>query len=157
MKKLVWSETHLDGGRRFRGILARPPETTGSFQNIPVTVFGGGAGANWQPPVYYADVATIAYRAPRSDSGPTDGKVDVSSSSGPIDSAALSDGDLARSLALPFGPAQYAWIQFSFPKPRRIQALTMVVGRAASWEPLREPGPSGWLEAGDEGGAFRKA
>ena len=35
MKKLVWSETRVEGGRPFTGALPKPPSTTGPFQNIP--------------------------------------------------------------------------------------------------------------------------
>ena len=41
MKKLVWSETRIEGGKPFSGKLPQPPATTGTFQNIP---FGGNAG-----------------------------------------------------------------------------------------------------------------
>ena len=33
MKKLVWSETELEGGERFRGRLSLPPSVTGPFQS----------------------------------------------------------------------------------------------------------------------------
>ena len=36
MKKLVWSETRVEGGRRFTGTLPKPPTTTGPFQNAPL-------------------------------------------------------------------------------------------------------------------------
>ena len=66
MKKFVWSETRLEGGQSFKGILAKPPETTGPFQNI-----SGGRGndnALKKPsPVYYADAAVVAYRVPGND------------------------------------------------------------------------------------------
>jgi hypothetical protein len=35
MKKLVWTETMVQGGRDFSGRLAAPPSNTGPFQNIP--------------------------------------------------------------------------------------------------------------------------
>ena len=36
MKKYVWSETLVEGGKPFQGTLAHPPEVTGSFQNLPI-------------------------------------------------------------------------------------------------------------------------
>src|SRR5664279_522390 len=33
MKKYVWSETQVEGGKRFTGVLAKPPSVTGPFQN----------------------------------------------------------------------------------------------------------------------------
>ena len=34
LKKLVWSQTEVQGGKRFTGRLASPPNTTGPFQTI---------------------------------------------------------------------------------------------------------------------------
>src|SRR5512142_60597 len=34
MKKYVWSETRIDGGRPFVGALPKPPTSTGSYQNL---------------------------------------------------------------------------------------------------------------------------
>ena len=42
MKKYVWSETILEGGKQFTGKLAHPPTTTGAFQT---TNGGGGVDA----------------------------------------------------------------------------------------------------------------
>ena len=36
MKKLVWSETSIEGGKSFKRKLPKPPSTTGTFQNIPL-------------------------------------------------------------------------------------------------------------------------
>src|SRR5664279_5627244 len=44
MKKFVWSETRVQGGQPFTGALAKPPSTTGQFQNI-ASVPRGGSGA----------------------------------------------------------------------------------------------------------------
>ena len=36
MKKYVWSETYVEGGKPFTGTLAHPPSITGAFQNLGV-------------------------------------------------------------------------------------------------------------------------
>ena len=36
MKKYVWSETRVEGGKPFRGTLAHPPTNTGAFQNLTI-------------------------------------------------------------------------------------------------------------------------
>src|SRR5512138_1449537 len=53
MKKLVWSETQVEGGRPFTGVLPKPPSTTGPFQNLPLAEFSLGPAA--PTPQYYAD------------------------------------------------------------------------------------------------------
>src|SRR5499427_2430994 len=36
MKKYVWSETFLEGGKLFKGKLTHPPSTTGAFQTMGI-------------------------------------------------------------------------------------------------------------------------
>ena len=36
MKKYVWSETVVEGGKPFHGVLAHPPSNTGAFQNLSI-------------------------------------------------------------------------------------------------------------------------
>ena len=58
MKKFVWSETEINGGEAFHGVLKRPPSNAGPFQNFP---------SNTTAPDFYADSAVIAYRLPPND------------------------------------------------------------------------------------------
>ena len=58
MKKFVWSETEIDGGEAFHGVLKRPPSNAGPFQNLP---------SNRPAPEFYADSAVIAYQLPPND------------------------------------------------------------------------------------------
>jgi hypothetical protein len=152
MKKLVWSETRLEGGRPFAGVLAKPPSTTGSFQNIGRGRSGGGASA--PPPEYYGDIAVIAYRLPDSDFSMAELQPKVSSSGGQFDLAGLTDGDLAKTTTLPAAPVdQKSWIQFEFDKPQAVRGLSLVasVGRGG-----RGGGAAGQvLEASDDGEQFR--
>src|SRR5437773_8970362 len=55
MKKVVWSETRVEGGRSFTGVLAKPPSVTGPLQNVAMAEFSFGPAA--PPPQYYADSA----------------------------------------------------------------------------------------------------
>src|SRR5215467_13429536 len=69
MKKVVWSEIRVEGGKPFRGVLPRPPEVSGPFQNIPLFDFLAliSGQAPKAAPTFYADSAVIAYRAADSD------------------------------------------------------------------------------------------
>ena len=44
MKKYVWSETRVEGGRPFPGALPKPPSATGAYQNQPAGGRGFGGG-----------------------------------------------------------------------------------------------------------------
>jgi alpha-L-rhamnosidase len=39
MKKVVWSEIRVEGGKPFTGVLPKPPSVSGPFQNIPIFDF----------------------------------------------------------------------------------------------------------------------
>jgi hypothetical protein len=154
MKKYVWSETRVEGGRPFAGTLPKPPSTTGPYQNQP----GGrgfGTGAATTPPEFYADSAVVGYRVPEGDRTMAELHAKVSASGGTFDPAALTDGDLATASLLPAAAAnEKAWIQIEFPQPQRVRGLTLItVGSGGRF--LRRAGPSGQeLESSDDGKQF---
>jgi hypothetical protein len=150
MKKVVWSETHLAGGTPFHGKLAQPPSISGPFQDVPFSKSPIGKTAPF--PEYYADSEVIAYRAPAGDTTP---RATVTWSSGKIDPALLSDGDLNTPVLLPIAPVgQVSWIRFEYPQPQRIQAVSLTTppGNAYSAGPSAEAVPV--LEASDDGSSF---
>ncbi len=158
MKKFVWTETRVQGGQPFTGALAKPPSTTGPFQNIAAVPRGGFGGGTPPPPLpeFYADSAVIAYRAPDGDLSMAELQPKVTSSGGQFELAALTDGDLAKSTLLPAAPVdQKSWIQFEFTVPQAVRALTLVTagggrgGRGGG-------GASGTeLESSSDGAQFR--
>src|SRR5205823_10588592 len=48
MKKVVWSEITIEGGRTFNGAVPKPPSVSGPFQDIPI--FDLLAVMSGQPP-----------------------------------------------------------------------------------------------------------
>jgi hypothetical protein len=158
MKKLVWSETRVEGGRPFTGALPKPPSTTGPFQNIR----GAGAlaallGQQDQPrPEYYADSAVIAFRQPQSEIPLSRLQPKITSSGGQFDISALTDGDFATVVPLTRAPlGEKAWIQFEFSNPQTIHALTLAI-KNVSRNPFGPGGDSGQeLQASDDGQKFR--
>ena len=149
MKKLVWSETRLEGGRPFKGVLPKPPSTTGPFQNFPRE--GSESGKSTPPPTYYGDSAVIAYRQPDGDFSMAELQPKVSSSGGSFSLAPLIDGDLAKTITLPVAPVgQKAWIQFEFEKPRTVRGLSI----AAFFEGSGSDGAQA-VESSDDGREFR--
>ncbi len=64
LKKLVWSETTVAGGKPFTGKLAAPPSTTGPFQSIApaasIEEMMGAAKPKEAPPQHYGDIKVLA-------------------------------------------------------------------------------------------------
>jgi len=149
MKKYVWSETRIEGGRPFSGRLPKPPSTTGPYQNL---ASGRGPLGGAAEPEFYADSAVVAFRAPENDRTLAELGAKVTSSGGAFDLAALTDGDWAGSALLPAAPVDgTAWIQIEFPLPQSIHGLTLMAMRADR----RGRYADAELEAGDDGRAFR--
>jgi (4-O-methyl)-D-glucuronate---lignin esterase len=153
MKKYVWSETRLPGGRRFSGRLPKPPSVTGPYQNLADRHTGFGEGLKAAPPEFYADSAVVAFRAPESDRTLAELQAKVTSSGGALDPSTLTDGDVAETIFLPAAPVnEKAWIQFEFPRPQTVHGLTIFTTRAGRRGP--EAG-NPELEASDDGQTFR--
>ncbi len=151
MKKYVWSETVVQGGKPFIGTLAHPPSNTGPFQNLPIT------NNAFTEPQFYADSSVVAYRMPAGSITP---QPKITWSSGTIDTALLADGDLVATTALPKAASsgEKAWIQYEFPRPQRICALTIVRRPSGPNDDYfargGSPEPSEALEASDDGVSF---
>jgi alpha-L-rhamnosidase len=161
MKKVVWSETRIEGGKSFSGVLPHPPTTTGPFQNLPVFDFLAFFTGQPQPvePTFYADTAVIAYKVPENDVPASSLNPKITSSSGNIDAALLSDGDLVKTTDLPKASVgQQAWIQYEFPSAQSIRAVTLVLNdpAAAAANAFGAAQSIADIEVSDDGQAFRK-
>lgn len=128
MKKIVWTETRVKGGASNIKI-AQPAGITGPFQNIPKQPEFGAPVDHSKLPAFYKDVAVIAFKLPVADKSLDDLGVTVSSSGGKFTLLQLTDGDLAATSLLPKDDKKgFAWIQFGFPQPQTIKAITVVGG-----------------------------
>ena len=151
MKKLVWSETDVVGGKSFAGKLAQPPSNEGAVRD-------SGAGGTPGDPPFYADSAVIAYRTPAAEAPMASLHPKVTTNGGPIDGAALMDDSLqtAVTIAAPKDGTP-AWLQYEFAQPYTARALSLgargriPVGRilasddGAAWRTIETmPGPQGY-------------
>ena len=157
MKKYVWSETVVDGGRSFNGKLAHPPTKTGAFQDMGIREQFGRPAPNL--PEYYADAVVVAFRAPSSDSTEDGAQPKITSSGEGFDPAMLSDGDLEKTTNVPIPEVGSAsWIQFEYPSPHTVSSVTYVMKDPGFVEALLYgmAAPEKALEASDDGQTFRK-
>ena len=157
MKKYVWSETLVEGGKPFSGRLTHPPSNTGAFQSIGIRDVMGANGE--APPQFYADAAVIAYRRPKAEGalGSMDPK--ITTNSGSPDLKMLSDGDLETMMKLPIpASGDDAWVQWEFPAAQRIRSLTIITGTineiVGALTGVGNPERS--LQVSDDGTTFRE-
>jgi hypothetical protein len=167
MKKVVWSETRVEGPKKFTGKLADPPSVNGAFQDIPIPPpfdfppAPPPRGAKPEPklppappdPTFYADSAVLAYRLPEGEVRMADRRPKVTASGGTIDAATLLDGDRNKQAAVSLSEDGRAWVQLEFTEPFRAHAFTIATGAAAS--PFGgESIPPGALQASADGTRF---
>jgi len=144
MKKYVWSETQIEGGKPFTGKLAHPPTVTGKFQNTPI------ANPSITEPEFYADTAVIAFKTPASET-PLPSPALTSSNGATLNASALSDDNAASSVTIQKGgAAEKPWLQAAFPQPVAIRSVTASIGRNA-----RGAAMTITLESSDDGTTFR--
>ncbi len=121
MKKYVWSETRVDGGSPFRGVLEQPPRTSGPFLGASLPTKPGDATQE-----LYADSFVVAFPTPAAEAGQS--QATYTTSAGAIDLSPLSRGDLANIVKLPITTgARTAWVQVQYTKPTEVSALTLAV------------------------------
>ena len=154
MKKLVWSETTVVGGQSFAGHLAPPPTTTGPYLTVPkqlgMELLIGRLGP---PPVYYGDVAVLAYPMPPGDEPPLPR---LSSGTGQtLDAARVAGEDLTSSIAVARAPAgQPTIVNLEYDQPQTIRSASVLIPSAGA---LFGPSPlAASLEVADSALGWRK-
>src|SRR5215469_12355965 len=161
MKKVVWSETRVEGGKPFTGVLQHPPQVSGPFQNIPLFDFLAliSGQAPTAGPTFYADTAVIAYRAADTDLPVSTLQPKITSSGGTLNLPVLDDGDLVKTTQLPKPAAgQQSWVQYEFAAPQTMHAVTLVLndpGAAAANMFGAAPSIAG-VEVSEDGQTFHK-
>lgn len=164
MKKYVWTETWVEGGRRFNGRLPQPADVAGGFQDTAVTTRS-------KPPAFYRDAKVFAYRVDASfksqaDLAPTITTKAATDPSGAIqsragdqvvlDAARLANGKLTDPVILPPSTAQDpAVVDITYKDQVTLRGVTLANGMPfpAGWS--LENGPIIRVEADEGGQGFR--
>jgi hypothetical protein len=152
MKKLVWTETRVEGGKPFTGTLARPSSAPGPFQNAPRLGALPLVGESFKPPAFYRDAAVLAWPMPADDL--TMGELAPAFSIGGarIDAAKIADGDFTTTVSFPAAPAgQTASLDIDLGKPQTIYALSLGITSTnpmAMFQATTDDGPQ-LLASGD--------
>ncbi len=158
MKKYVWSETVVEGGRPFTGKVAQPPTKTGVFQDMGLREQFGRAAVP-PAPQFYADAAVVAFRVPSGGAPEDAAPAKITCSGEGLDAAMLGDGDLEKTTHVPIpASGSSSWVQYEYPSPRLVRAVTYVTKDPDLFQALATgvTAPEKTLEASDDGRTFRK-
>ncbi|MBL7877027.1 MAG: glycoside hydrolase [Cyclobacteriaceae bacterium] len=154
IKKVVWSELSVAGGKKFSGQLPAPPFNNGPIRNLSRP---GGflSAANAKPdPTYFKDYKVIAFNAPNDEVRMMDLKPKVTSSAGAVEAAALLDDDLTSSIKLPLPkPESHVWIQFEFIQPFKAQSFSLATALTNSFG--SKDVTTGYVQVSDDGVTFK--
>lgn len=127
LKKLVWSETTIAGGKRFTGKLPAPPSVTGPFQALTSgsDPLASSRGTE-KKPTYYADSVVLAYPLTNNNSvvapqvTTLDGKA--------VDIAQLQDGNARTAVTVPRGTVeQPGGLLITYPAAQTIRSANVYV------------------------------
>jgi len=157
MKKYVWTETRIEGGKAFSGKLPRPADNLGKFQNVPLGAGGLTGGFVGQQPNFYQDALVIAYRLPAAEKTLTELNPKVTSSGGNFTLKGLTDSDLSNAQFVPpMEVGQDMWIQYEFDSPQTFKAFSIAGAIESALSEFRGAPENRSLKVSDDGVTFRE-
>ena len=121
MKKYVWSETEVKGGRPFEGQLRTPPTAVGTFLGYKRTDRRTAVELRGD---FYRDALVVAFPTPAAErAAPTPSYV---SGAGSLDLSPLAAGDLSGSVEIPVAAGETsAFVDIVFPEVVTAGSLTL--------------------------------
>ena len=147
MKKLVWSELELPGGKRFRGPLPALPAVTGPYQQLPAHGEGYKSVEPFARDALVIAFPSVAQEPPRPSAAAANGAT--------VDLAPLIDDSFETGVKVPSAGADGPGvIEISYTSPQTIRSTQVFVAHlpsAVMSGPLRPR-----LEASDDGKTWRK-
>ncbi|MCC5935746.1 MAG: glycoside hydrolase [Lunatimonas sp.] len=126
MKKYVWSEWEVEGGRTFSGPLPMPSDQTGKYQDAHLEGGGISGGFIGEVPRFYKDALVVAFQVPETELSLPDLNPRITHSGGDFDTRLLLDGSLEKSGFLPpMEIGEDMWIQYAFEQPQTFRAFSI--------------------------------
>jgi hypothetical protein len=136
MKKLIWSETGVQGPGKLYMKLPQPPSNPGAFGRL--RGLNGNRGDDASPDMFYSDSAVVAFRTPPDETQMEDLLPKVTSSGGAINPALLMDDIPETAVTVAAGDDGAAWIEYEFPRAIEAKAVTLIApGRGVPFGEIR--------------------
>ncbi len=149
-QQIVWSEQTIEGGKRFKGMLARPKR----FEVIGVDPMGspGKVPESWDN--YYRDLNVLAFREPE-DWGETNlTRNAIVTTNLPVnDLQKLVDPENTR---IVLNTKEEGYLQFEFDQPFTLRSIRVHSGGSGFLSRFNMPAHSMEVQASDDGKNFKK-
>ncbi|MBR1569754.1 MAG: hypothetical protein IJ651_03365 [Bacteroidales bacterium] len=158
MKRLVWREMRVQGGRPLQLELPAPYTNKGKFQNVAL---GGdmmdATSMRYKSAPYYEDIAVVAVRLADDDRTLEELGAVLTTSGGKFNLQMLTDDDVNSVKRLPVNKETgYAWLMYEFPQPETFSAVTVSDGRVRGLWDNSAASRGTVLEVSDDGEHFRE-
>lgn len=124
MKKYVWSEISIEGGKPFQGKLPQPSDVTGKFQDAHLEDGGFSGSFVGEMPHFYRDALVVAFPMDAREKSVQELAPKVSSSGGEFSLSLLTDGKIGNGEFLPpMKIGEDMWILYAFDQPQTFAAF----------------------------------
>ncbi len=157
MKKYVWTETRVNGGKAFNGKLPQPAANTGKFGNAGIPQTSAMDEEVAPVPTHYADALVIAYKLLDVDVPLASMNPKVTSSGGNFTLKDLTDNDLDKTSFLPpMAVGEDMWVQYEFAAPQTFKACGATGALHTMMEDFNGGPLNRSIKVSDDGVNFRK-
>ncbi|WP_255039274.1 glycosyl hydrolase [Lacihabitans soyangensis] len=156
MKKYVWSEALIAGGKRQTIQLPKLPDVIGKFQEAETHAGGVMGGFVGTKPQFAADAVVIAYKLPANEKHLMDLNPKMTKSGGDFDTKLMLDHDINKTFFLPpMEVGKDMWVQYEFETPQTFKAFALGMGEAGELAEFNGGPTNRSLKVSDDGVNFR--
>jgi alpha-L-rhamnosidase/Glycosyl hydrolases family 2, sugar binding domain len=156
MKKYVWTEALVEGGKKQSIKLPKLPDVIGKFQEAETHAGGVMGGFIGEQPHFAADALVIAYKLPSNEKHLIDANPKMTKSGGDFETKLLLDHDISKTYFLP--PTEVGkdmWVQYAFETPQTFKAFALGMGEAGELAEFNGGPTNRSLKVSDDGVNFR--
>lgn len=156
MKKYVFTEALVTGGKKQTIQLPKLPDVIGKFGGIETHAGGVMGGFVGERPHFAADAFVIAYKLPSNEKHLMDLNPKMTKSGGDFDTKMLLDHDANKTYFLPpMEVGQDMWVQYEFETPQTFKAFALGMGEAGELAEFNGGPTNRSLKVSDDGVNFR--